>query len=118
MVQEWVSDFFTNQEQHKGYIRRQFETRFVMGRMKGRIVAEPTPIDVFVPMHRESAMPRTAAPALNVPDPTPVRDQTPMEEVVFEPPNGPENEDEIINNFPELFDCFSTKGRQKRMEQI
>ena len=111
IVQEWVSDFFIDQERHQLHIRRQFETRFVMGRMRGRTVAEPPPsIDVFVPVHRENAVPRRpTAPASNVPTQRPVRDQTPVEDVDVERPLGQEN-DEIINEFPVLFDCFSSKG--------
>ena len=49
MVQERVTDFFINQEIHRAYIRGQFETRFFMGRLRGRVVAPSYPDDIFIP---------------------------------------------------------------------
>ena len=111
MINEWVSDYFINQERHHIHIKRQFETRFVMGRLRGRAVAEANPIDVFVPInHQQAEMRQPLEPVSNPPAPRPEQVLFPLERVMYQQPTGPRNEDEIINNFPELFDCFSSEG--------
>ena len=110
MIDQWVTDFFIDQESHHTFIRSQFETRFVMGRLKGRMVFETDPIDVFVPINPQRAE-RAQPPAhvSNPPAPRPEHVLLPLEPDMYQQPTGREN-DEIINNFPELFDCFSSEG--------
>ena len=82
-----------------------------MGRLRGRTVAEANPIEVFVPInHQQAEMRQPLEPVSNPPAPRPEQVLFPLERVMYQQPTGPRNEDEIINNFPELFDCFSSEG--------
>ena len=106
-----LPDFLNNQQRHQIHVRRQFEKRFVRGRMVGGVVAETYPDDHFVPMNPQRTEPRQPSVTGSRPRVLPREpDQTPLEHVDLVQPVPNENEDEIINNLPELFDCFSTDG--------
>ena len=80
--------------------------------MRGRTVIETGSNDVFVPIISQTATP-TRPPALPSNHPATRRgpqQEVPSVQVDFQPPVGNGNEEEIIDNFPELFDCFSTDG--------
>ena len=111
MRREWVADFLNNQNIHQTRVRRQFEKRFVRGRMVGGVVAETYPDDHFVPMNPQRTEPRQPSVTGSRPRVQPREpDQTPLEHVDLVQPVPNENEDEIINNLPELFDCFQRMG--------
>ena len=84
MIDQWVTDFFIDQESHHTFIRSQFETRFVMGRLKGRMVFETDPIDVFVPINPQRAeRAQPPAPVSNPPAPRPEHDFSPIDHDIF-----------------------------------
>ena len=107
-VQEQVSDFFINQETHKELIKRQFETRFFIGRMRGRVIVEGNKRDVFVPVRQQTTARREQARR--------VMNDSPRNEGLFEVDHdsfGPDhlreepNQPDRFDDYPELFDCFS-----------
>ena len=93
IVQERVTDFFINQEIHREYIRRQFETRFFMGRLRGRAVAPSYPIDVFVPVNRQPTERRqNPATVSSAPPPRPEREEIPHVHAIVPTPTDPGNQ--------------------------
>ena len=88
----------------------QLESRFFTGRMKGRFVPETDPIDVFIPAIPQTAAPRQPSATLPVFPQSHEHEEFPLQEVDFVQPIQIETEDETIDNFPELFDCFSSDG--------
>ena len=111
-VEEVAADFISNRERNDNILKDEFERRFQNGAMRRVTYIQQTPQQTitFLPRPLPFQPPRPTRPAR--PNVRPLSNTPPVDET-----GHPERDDspidvfdEVQEDFPEMFDCFSTDG--------
>ena len=111
-VEEVIADFVTNRERHDNLLKVEFERRFQSGAMRRVTYTQQTPQHTiaFLPRPLPFQPPRPTRPVR--PIVRPLSNTPPVLETGQSERDDGEIDvfDEVQDDFPEMFDCFSTDG--------